>query len=145
MEYPRAILLSAIASLVFVVLMQGCATSGPMIGGSSSDRQLTAIVVSPASGTAPSAGGQVQFVATGIYNTAPYTVTLLVASWGVQSYPQAIASTDQTGLATCKQGSSGTTTIEAWVQESGPVCNVIDSAGRPACNNIWSSAQLICP
>ena len=79
-----------------------------------------------------------------MYNTEPYTVTPLQATWGVESYPQSTATTDQTGLATCKSGSSGTTTIEAWVQLSPAVCEVIDSAGRPGCGNIGGSARLTC-
>jgi hypothetical protein len=87
----------------------------------------------------------VQFVATGTYNTAPYTVTPLTATWGISGYPQQLGTITQNGLAACSKSSSGTTTVEAWVQLSGPVCTVIDSAGRPACNNVWGSAQLSCP
>jgi len=143
MKDHRAILFSVLGFLVFIAFIQGCGGASS-IGSSGPGHQLIAVTISPTTGTAPSAGGQVQFVATGTYNSAPYTVTPIEASWGVTSYPQAIATTDQTGLATCKQGSPGTTTVEAWVQESGAVCNVIDPAGRPACNNIWSSAQLTC-
>jgi hypothetical protein len=106
-------------------------------------RQILSVTISPASATAQS--GQVQFVATGTYNTAPYTVTPLTATWGISGYPQQLGTITQNGLAACSKSSSGTTTVEAWVQLSGPVCNVIDSAGRPACNNVWGSAQLSCP
>ena len=135
MKEPRAILLTV---LPFVLLVQACSNPAPT-------RQLLSVTISPTSGTAPDSPAQVQFIATGTYNTEPYTVTPLTANWGVTSFPQAIATTDQTGLATCKQGNSGTTTIEAWVQLTPSVCNVIDSAGRPACDNVWGSAQLTCP
>ena len=137
MKEPRAILLTVLPFFLLVLLVQACANPAPT-------RQLLSVTISPTSGTAPGSPAQVQFIATGTYNTKPYTVTPLTANWGVQSYPQAIAITDQTGLATCKQDSSGTTTIEAWVQLTPSVCNVIDSAGRPACDNVWGSAQLTC-
>jgi len=108
-------------------------------------RQLLSVTITPVAGTATGTPGQVQFIATGTYNTEPYTVTPLTATWGVESYPQAIAATTQNGLATCSAGVSGTTTIEAWVQLEASACNIIDSAGRPGCGNVGASAQLTCP
>jgi hypothetical protein len=122
---------------LFLLCVQSCANPAPT-------RQLLSVTITPDSGTAQGNPGQIQFVATGTYNTAPFTVTPLEANWGVMSFPKSIATTTQNGMATCAQGSSGTTTIEAWVQLTPSVCNVIDSAGRPACGNVAGSAQLTC-
>jgi hypothetical protein len=136
MKRLRAPLL-AVLSLLFLVCVQSCANPAPT-------RQLLSVTITPDSGTAQGNPGQIQFVATGTYNTAPFTVTPLEANWGVMSFPKSIATTTQNGMATCAQGSSGTTTIEAWVQLTPSVCNVIDSAGRPACDNVAGAAQLTC-
>jgi hypothetical protein len=142
MKHPRAILFATLSLLFLLIFVQACATGTPTMG-----RQLIAVTITPTSGTAQGSPGQIQFVATGTYNTPPYTVTPLAATWGVESNPQAIATTTQNGLATCTQGSTGTTTttIEAWVQIVPPLCDSIDSAGRPGCGNVGSSAKLTCP
>jgi hypothetical protein len=115
-------------------------------GSSNMSRQLLSVSISPASASAPgSPEGQVQFVATGHYNTEPYTVTPLEAVWGASASPEQIATITQKGLATCSRNASGTTTVEAWVQVSPAVCTVIDSAGRPGCGNVGASAKLKCP
>lgn len=131
----------AVIWLLFLLGVESCANPAPT-------RELLSVTITPDSGTAQGNPGQIQFVATGTYNTAPFTVTPLEANWGVMSFPKSIATTTQNGMATCTQGSSGTTTIEAWVMVppgSGALCNVIDSAGRPGCNNIGGAAQLTCP
>src|ERR1700734_721757 len=140
MKFLRTVLLTVLALIFLVLFVQACANPAPV-------RQLLSVTITPTAGAAQGSPSQIQFVATGTYNTAPYTVTPLEANWGVSSYPQAIATTDQTGLATCKSGSSGTTTIEAWVMVPAypqALCESIDSAGRPGCENIGSSAQLTC-
>jgi len=140
MKDARALLLAALP--LFLLVPTAC--SNPA-GIALSSRQLLSVTIAPTAGTAPGSNGQIQFVATGHYNTEPYTVTPLAASWGVNNpLNETVATTDQTGLATCKQGTSGTTAIEAWVQIMPSVCNVIDGAGRPGCGNIGGSAQLIC-
>jgi hypothetical protein len=119
----------------------GCANPSPV-------RQLLSVSIAPGSGTAQGSPGQIQFVATGTYNTAPFTVTPLDASWGVVSFPKSIATTTQNGMATCTQGSSGTTTIEAWVlvpPYPQAICASADSAGRPGCDNVGAAVQLTCP
>jgi hypothetical protein len=138
-------LLRAVPASVLVLLLSmissGCANPAPT-------RQLLSVTITPGSGTAQGNPGQIQYVATGTYNTAPFTVTPLQANWGVGSYPQSIATTTQSGLATCMQGSSGTTTIEAWVMVPPypqAICASVDSAGRPGCDNIGAAAQLTCP
>jgi hypothetical protein len=141
MKNLRIAPLTVLAPLLLVFLPTAC--SNP---GMNTSRQLLSVTITPSAGTAPAApNSRVQFVATGTYNTEPYTVTPLQATWGVTNYPQAIASTTQNGLATCASGVSGTTTIEAWVQISPPACESIDSAGRPGCSNVGSSAKLTCP
>ncbi len=141
MKALRIVLFSFPILLTLAALVEGCSGSSSMV-----TRQLLSVTISPTNATAPlSPASQVQFVATGYYNTAPYTVTPLEATWGASSYPEPIASTTQGGLATCIQGVSGTTTVEAWVQLVPSVCNVIDSAGRSGCGNIGVSAQLTCP
>jgi hypothetical protein len=141
MRTQRIVPLAILSPLLMVFLPTAC--SNP---GMNTSRELLSVTISPANGTAPAApNSQVQFVATGTYNTEPYTVTPLQATWGVTYYPQAIASTTQNGLATCASGVSGATTIEGWVQTSPPACESIDSAGRPGCGNVGGSAKLTCP
>jgi len=138
---PLRVLLVILLAALSTLFLASCAAPPPT-------RQLLSVTISPASATAPgSAGGQVQFVATGYYNTAPYVVTPLQANWGASHCPKEAATITQDGLATCAQGVSGTTTVEAWVMNppGAPVCNVIDCAGRPACGNIGTAAQLTCP
>lgn len=136
MKKPGAVLLLTLSPVLLLLFVQACAAP---------TRQLLSVTVSPASGTARGSPVQFQFVATGTYNTEPYTVTPLTATWGIQSDPQVIATTSPSGLTTCKPGGSGETTIEAWVQITPATCNVIDSAGRPGCGNLGGSAQLTCP
>ena len=140
MKAPLLILLATLPLVPFLALLQSCG------GSSNSTRQLLSVTITPPAATAPgSSGDQVQFIATGHYNTEPFTLTPLNATWGTTSYPQQLASTTQNGLATRVEGASGTTTVEAWVQINPSVCELIDSAGRPGCGNVWSSAQLTCP
>jgi len=141
MKNVRIVPLTVLAPLLLVFLPTAC--SNPAMNTS---HELLSVTISADTGTAHAApNNQVQFVATGTYNTEPNRVTPLQATWGVTSYPQAIASTTQSGLATCASGVSGTTTIEAWVQIGPSVCNLVDSAGRPGCGNVAGSAKLICP
>ncbi len=115
--------------------------------GAPASRQLLSVTISPASANASgSTDGQVQFIATGHYSSEPFTVTPLQASWGASAFPQKIATVTQAGLATCAQGVSGETTVEAWVQlVTNPMCDSIDSAGRPGCGNVGAMANLTCP
>jgi hypothetical protein len=134
----RALLLGS-ASVLTVAMIQGC--------GASPTRQLVSVTISPSSAQAKGyPNGEVPFVATGHYNTDPMTVTPLQATWGASVYPAKIATVTQSGLATCTQGISGTTVVEAWVAAppGTPVCNTIDSAGRP-CGAIGAAANLTCP
>lgn len=141
MKALRIRLLSGRALLLSIVFLAACGAPPPA-------RQLLSVTVSPASGTAagPAGAEQLQFIATGYYNTEPYTVTPLQAVWGA-NLVQKIATVTQDGLATCAQGAGGTTTVEAWVELSseGPVCNVMDAQGRVVCGSIGGTAQLVCP
>ena len=137
MRAPLSVVLTTLLFVSSLALLQSC-------GAPATTRQLLSVTISPSSATAPGSN-QVQFVATGHYNTEPLTVTPLGATWGATKFPQQVASTTQDGLATCVAGASGTTTIEAWVQVTPSVCNLIDSAGRPGCGNVWAAAQLTCP
>ncbi|HEX4067260.1 MAG TPA: hypothetical protein VHZ09_14680 [Acidobacteriaceae bacterium] len=124
--------------LLSLVYLQACGAPA------TPPRQLLSVTVTPSTATAQGAG--VQFVATGTYNTAPYTVTPLTANWGIAVSPKALGTITQSGFAACTKGASGTSAVEAWVMtDTGPICNVIDSAGRPGCGNVWGSAQLACP
>jgi len=135
MKMQWAILFSVL--FVFVLLsIQAC---------SNPTRRLLSVTISPASGTPGGSSSQVQFVATGHYNTSPYTVTPLAATWGVANPGnQTVATTSQSGLATCS--ASGSTTVVAWVlpPPRGPVCNVIGPGGVP-CGAIAGTAKLTCP
>jgi len=138
MNALRSALSTVPALFLSSIFLQACSNPPVM-------RQLLSVAITPESGTATGSPAQVEFVATGTYNTEPYTVTPLAATWGVSGLPEPIASTTQNGQATCSAGVSGTTTIEAWVQIEPSVCNIIDGAGRPGCGNVFSSAQLTCP
>lgn len=131
--------LFALASFSLCVLL-GCGDKGEI--SAQQEHQLLSITVSPTSGSATASGGQVQFVATGHYDSAPMRVTPLQVNWG--TYSKRVGNTSQNGLASC--AAPGTTTIEAWVflQNSGPVCTVIDPAGMP-CGTINARAQFTCP
>ncbi len=129
---------SVLAMALPVMFLEGC--------GAPATRKLMSVTISPSAADAKDyPGGVVPFVATGHYNTSPYEVTPLQATWGASTYPAKIASVTQNGMATCSKGASGTTVVEAWVvTATGPVCNVIDSAGRP-CGSVGASVNLNCP
>ena len=112
--------------------------------GAPPQRQLLSVSISPAAGAPGTGSDQVQFVATGHYNTAPFTVTPLQANWGRFNWP--VATVTESGLAQCT--AAGTTTIEAWVVPPpgpGAICNVIDPAGRVCGEGVGATAQLTCP
>jgi hypothetical protein len=131
--------------LLLLVSFPLCALLGCGGKGTISEQpqhQLLSVTISPASGTAAASGGQVQFVATGHYGSTPITVTPLQANWG--TFSKQVGTTTQNGVVSCV--ASGTTIIEAWamLQNSGPVCNVIDPAGMP-CGTINARAEFTCP
>ena len=127
-------------------------------GGSSSPRQVQAIVVTPASADAQSfPDGKVPFVATGTYSAAPTTVNPLTANWGKalqqmingvpNLFPTSDVTVDSNGVAQCASGASGTYVIDAWLPATtNDSCTVI---GGPfnwtACPVVYGNAQLTCP
>jgi hypothetical protein len=128
------------AAALAVLCMLACG------GGSSSltSRQLLSVTVAPASTTA---NGPVQFVATGHYNAAPYTVTPLPeAKWGVcfNSGPTTAITVTQAGIAQCAAGSVGTYSVwaDAPPFDGAPVCNAINACGGGCL--VAGTAQLTC-
>jgi hypothetical protein len=132
-------ILAVVASLVL-----SCgANSDP-----SSTRQLLSITLSPATADAQDyPDGQVQFTATGYYNTAPYTVTTLSAGWGTcyQEVSTGAISVSRTGLAQCASGAVGTYTV--WANDVrfplAANCLAITACGGGCF--VAGTAQLTCP
>lgn len=92
--------------------------------GSSTPRTLQSVSVMPSVADAQDfPNGQVQFVATGIFNKPPTRVTpFQVSAWMVNNPSTgSIATIDQTGLATCVPGQSGTVTISIALPGDGPL------------------------
>jgi hypothetical protein len=103
--------------------------------GNSSPRILQSVIATPASADAQNfPSGQVQFTPTGIFNKAPTHVTLsacsasnsrdtCITAWSTSS-PDTIATVDQSGLAHCLPGQSGTVSVTVAVVGDLPVMNV---------------------
>jgi hypothetical protein len=87
-------------------------------------------------------GGQVQFIATGYYQTPPSPVTPLAALWGVcyKDAPTAEASITSGGLAECAKGSKGTFSVFA---AEPTYCNAITACGGGCL--VSGYAKLACP
>jgi hypothetical protein len=103
--------------------------------GNSSPRILQSVIATPASADAQDfPGGQVQFTPTGIFNKAPTHLTLLacpasnssdtcITAWSTSS-PGTIATVDQSGVAHCLPGQSGTVSVTVAVVGDLPAMNV---------------------
>jgi hypothetical protein len=115
-------------ALSLLVASTGC--------GKSSPRMLQSVTASPTIADAQNfPNGQVQFTPTGVFNKAPTRVTPLpacsttksadtcITAWST-SPPDTIATVDQTGVAHCLPGQSGTVTIAVAVVGDGPVVDV---------------------
>lgn len=92
--------------------------------GSSTPRKLLSVTVSPSAADAQNfPNGQVQFVATGMFNKPPTQVTpFQVNSWVIVNPPSSpIATIDQNGLAMCVPGQSGTVTVSIALPGDGPL------------------------
>ena len=117
--------------------------------GASSGHQLQSITLVPTSADAQDySEGQVQFVATGNYKTAPIAVTPLSATWGAcyQSSPTNAISVTGTGLAQCASGAVGTYTV--WANDPLPASGTYSCPASNACGGgctIEATAQLTCP
>jgi hypothetical protein len=112
-----------------------------------SERHLLSVTLSPTTADAQqSPDGKVQFIATGYYNTAPYTVTPLSAGWGTcyQDAPTSAISVTRTGLAQCASGAVGTYTV--WANDP-PVPLGANCLAMTACGGgcfVAGTAQLTC-
>jgi hypothetical protein len=113
--------------------------------------KIQSITVNPATADAQSyPNGQVPFVATGYYNSAPATVTPLQANWGAAlgSLPaDGAVAVDSNGIAQCTPGASGTYTIGAWINlpvKGTPPCPSF-AFGAASCNFVLGTAKLTCP
>jgi hypothetical protein len=131
--------------LPLVFLASLSCSSGPK-------RFTQAVAVTPSTAEAPGApNSQVQFTATGTFNTSPITVTPLPAKWAVVNldFSQTTAvAIDSTGLAQCSASASGTYSVGAWTYidpTSKVFCESIGPYGEPGCNSVLGTAQLTCP
>jgi len=132
---------------LFLFALAGAAMFAWCCGSSTSIsgliRQPQSINLSPATADAQNyPDGQVQFIATGHYNTAPYTVSPQSATWGAcyQNATTTAVSVTNGGLAQCAHGASGTYTIFAFVMTN---CNAITACGGGC--TVVGTAQLTCP
>jgi len=105
--------------------------------GGSSRHNLVSITVSPASATAVSPKGTVQFTAIGNFNSAPMTQNIAV-SWS-SSAAGLIANINSNGLATCIAPSSPPgNPVQIQASSSG------NANGDPLFGTIEGTASLIC-
>jgi hypothetical protein len=117
----------------------GC---NPYVTGSNTTGTLQSITVCPAVADAEDYDGQVQFFATGFYNTPPTMVTPLPAFWGAcyQKAPTDAVVVSSNGLAQCTAGASGTFSVFA---SKPTTCTAI-----AVCGSGWQISgysQLTCP
>ena len=116
-----------ILALSLAVVTTGCGNSSPRI--------LQSVVADPPSADAQNfPNGKVQFTPTGVFNKAPTRVTPLpvcsapnsgatcITAWSIS--PDTIATVDQSGVAQCLPGQSGSVTIGVAVVGDHPVMNV---------------------
>jgi len=118
--------------------------------GASSQHQLQSITLSPESADPKDyPNGQVQFIATGHYMTAPATVTPMTANWGTCSppvEPTSAVTVTSTGLAQCANGAVGTYTV--WANDPLSSSGVYSCPASTACGGgctVEATAQLTCP
>jgi hypothetical protein len=139
------------STIRLVICLFGLAAAGAAIlsCGSRAQHQLQSITLSPANADAQQyPDGQVQFVVTGYYNTAPLTVAPLPATWGAcyQSSPTTEISINSTGGAQCGVGAVGTYLI--WANDPLPDTGVYSCPSTNACGQgcvVSATAQLTCP
>jgi hypothetical protein len=105
--------------------------------------QLQSIVLSPAKADALDyPGGQVPFVATGVYTNPAHKVTPQPAAWGAcqQNAPTNEVSVSSKGVAQCASGATGTYSVFAF---DVTMCNVLTVCGGGC--TVVGTAQLTCP
>jgi hypothetical protein len=139
-----------LAYLLCVVFLGTLASLTLGCGSSSPQRELQSVSVSPAAADAQNyPNGQVQFTATGTYNTAPMTVNPLQASWGVaqNNAPTTGISVTNDGVAQCAPGAVGVYSVGAWdmMHTNGASCTLVGPYNEPGCNAVLGTAQLTCP
>ncbi len=141
------------ACFVAIALLAIAACLTLACGGS---HQIQSLSVSPSSADAKDyRNGQVQFTATGTFNSSPTTVTLTQANWGAETEqdgiytgPTTAVSITANGLAQCAAGASGVYGIGAWVlvnPDLQATCESIGPFGQPGCNSVAGTSRLTCP
>jgi hypothetical protein len=140
--------LSLLTLAVVSSLALSCGANSDPNSDPSSGRQLMSVTLNPATADAQDyPDGQVQFTATGYYNSAPYTVVPLSAGWGecYQEMSTSAITVSSTGLAQCVSGALGTYTV--WANSArfpeGANCNAITACGGGCF--VAGTAQLTCP
>lgn len=132
--------------LVFSVLLLIAIT---LACGVNRPRALETVSVNPPTADAQNYGGQVQFAATGYFNTEPLQVNPAPATWGAcyQGAPTADVSISRTGVAQCASGASGTYLVWAEVQNPGfkGMCTNLLTACGESCATVSGTALLTCP
>ena len=132
-------------SLLSICIVASVLAIGGCGGGSmSTNRMLLSMSISPAAADAKnSPNGQVMFTATGVFSQppSPATVTFVApfsGSWSVSD--TRIATIDQTGMAQCVSGQSGTVSVNAIASANAAVGPGAMSIGVNA-----TPATLTCP
>lgn len=132
--------LSASLLVVLVVIAAYAVGCGAM---NSSNRVLQSIAVTPSNANAQnSAMGQVQFTATGTFSKPPSPALVPFSdpysgSWGISNLN--IATINQSGLAQCMPGKSGTVTVTAIASS-----NSATGMGQMS-TAVQGTAKLTCP
>lgn len=139
-------LLKIVVSIIAAgVAVAGIASCGSNMMNNMTTRQLQSITVTPASATATSTSGGVQFMATGMYNMNPMTVMSPPVMWSVGN-PFASApvpagvSVDVNGMVHCS-GFMGMITIQATAPMDP---NMPLSKMTMMTQNVGGMAQLTC-
>ncbi len=132
MRYPQRVACLALLGSVGAQIL-GCSSGMNTVAS----RRLQTITLTPATATGhDTSDGQVQFVATGSFTSAPTPVTPLQASsWLISD--AGIATVNSTGLAQCLAGTMGRVTVKA-VASSGSDMVSTSTA-------VTGTAQFSCP
>jgi len=117
--------------------------------GSSANRMLRSVTISPATADAGNyPGGQVPFMATGFYAAPPSPVEPLSATWGAcdqNGNSTSEVSVGANGVAQCAADAVGTFKVWAFdVNPGGATCLAITACGG-GCGRVTGTAQLTCP
>ena len=133
-----------VAGLLCVLAVFGIATLGCGSMNSTPNRVLQSVEVSPTRADAQAfPQGQVQFTATGTFSTPPSPAPVPVpfvapypGSW-ISSNPN-IATINDSGVAQCVAGTSGTVTVTALVSSN-------SAKGTQMSTGVSGTAKLTCP